>query len=140
VTLQTGVALLAGATLGPLAGAAAMVLYLLAGVAGFSVFTTGAVMGATAGYLLAFVPAAFLTGWLRERRGWLGMATGMCLGEALILLGGATGLCLLKHSAFLPALALGVAPFLFGDALKLVAAAATARLTVPAWRSLLRPR
>jgi len=137
VTLQTGVALLAGATLGPVTGVAAMAIYLAAGWAGLPVFTTGASLGLTAGYLLGFLPAAFLAGLL-SRRGWLAMVAGMVLGDALILLLGAAGLCVLAGLSPVQALAAGAVPFLFGDALKLGAAAAVARLTVPAWRRLTR--
>jgi tRNA threonylcarbamoyladenosine biosynthesis protein TsaE len=73
-----------------------MALYLLAGLAGLPVFTTGAVLGATAGYLLGFIAAALVVGRL-SRRSWLGMVLGMVAGEAIILLSGATGLCLVVH-------------------------------------------
>lgn len=137
VTLQTGVALLAGATLGPAVGVAALALYLAAGWAGLPVFTTGAQMGLTAGYLLGFLPAAALAG-LAARRGWLTLLAAMVVGDALILLLGSAGLCVMSGLSPLAALTAGALPFVFGDLFKLVAAAAAARLTIPAWRRLTR--
>ncbi len=137
VTFQTAAVLLAGATLGPAGGTISQVLHLLAGAAGLPLFTTGATFGATSGYLLAFVPAAWLVGWCRRRWGWRGMVAGMLLGSTVIYAGGVLGLCTLTGISFAGAIATGVSPFLLGDALKLVAAAAVARLTIPAWRKLL---
>src|SRR3954468_17071773 len=68
LTLQPLVVVLAGLVLGPMAGAASMVLYLLAGVSGLPVFAPiGApviarLAGPTGGYLLAYPVAAFLAG------------------------------------------------------------------------------
>jgi biotin transport system substrate-specific component len=137
VTLQTGVALLSGATLGPIGGAAAMALFLLAGLAGFPVLTTGAVLGTTVGYLLGFIAAAAVVG-VMSRCGWWGMALGMVAGGALILVCGSAGLSVVMHLEPAQAIAVGLVPFLFGDALKTGAALAAARLTRPAWRRLLR--
>ena len=72
LTLQTFAVMLAGLVLGPRRGAAAVALYLVVGLAGLPVFAGGAagpavLAGASAGYLLAFVPAAALAGWLGRR-------------------------------------------------------------------------
>lgn len=136
VTFQTAAVLLAGATLGPAGGTISQVLYLLAGAAGLPLFTTGAIFGATSGYLIAFVPAAGLVGWGRRRWGWPGMVAGMLLGSVVIYAGGVLGLCSLTGLGLASAISVGVAPFLLGDALKLVAVAAAARLTLPAWEKL----
>ncbi len=133
VTLQTSVVLLAGATLGPAAGAGSQALYLLAGAAGLPLFTTGAVLGPTTGYLLAFLPAAAVVGWARRRGGWWGMVAGMGAASLLILALGTLGLCLVKHVSLGQALLSGFVPFLPGDALKLAVAAGAARLAIPAW-------
>ncbi|MGH3452128.1 MAG: biotin transporter BioY, partial [Haloechinothrix sp.] len=73
-TGQTGAVLLVGVALGSRLGAASMTLYLVAGVMGLPIFTNGSsgvaqVLGVTGGYLIAFVIAAALVGWLAER-GW----------------------------------------------------------------------
>lgn len=74
ITGQTFAVLLTGVLLGARLGTAAVLAYLAAGVAGAPVFadwsryyTTFA--GATGGYLIGFLPAAFIVGWFAER-GW----------------------------------------------------------------------
>src|SRR5574341_1526984 len=70
ITLQTFFVHLAGATLGPALGPVSQALYVLAGAAGLPVFAGGTgglaylVKGATTGYLLGFVVATALVGWL----------------------------------------------------------------------------
>ena len=122
--------LYAGALLGPRRGAAAAALYLLEGGCGLPFFAGGAagwahLAGPTGGYLLGFVPAAWLTGLL-ARRGWdrspATAAAMMLLGSSLVFLFGLAGL-----SRFLPArglLSAGLWPFIPGDVLKAGLAAA----------------
>lgn len=74
MTLQTLFVLLAGALLGPVAGASSQLLYLALGVAGVPVFALGGaglpwIFGPTGGYLMAFPMAAALTGWIAGRDG-----------------------------------------------------------------------
>ncbi|HEV8701400.1 MAG TPA: biotin transporter BioY [Candidatus Polarisedimenticolia bacterium] len=76
-TLQTLAVLLAGALLGPRAGAASQVSYLLLGLAGLPVFALPGAgpayfLGPTGGYLVGFVIAAWTTGWLVRRLRGLG--------------------------------------------------------------------
>lgn len=71
MSLQTLGVMLVGALLGSKRGAAALALYFIEGAAGLPVFA-GAHAGLplfTLGYLVGFVPAAFVIGWLAER-GW----------------------------------------------------------------------
>jgi biotin transport system substrate-specific component len=140
VTLQTAVVLLAGATLGPAGGAGSQALYLLAGAAGLPLFTTGAVLGPTAGYLLAFLPAAALVGFARRRWGGAGVIAGMAVASLLILALGALGLHVMTGMSLAQAARTGVLPFLPGDALKVAAMAGAARLLAPAWERALRGR
>jgi biotin transport system substrate-specific component len=75
-TLQPMVVLLGAAALGARLGAYAQVLYLVLGVVGLPVFAASPVLppgaarllGPTGGFLLAYPLAAFVTGWLAERR------------------------------------------------------------------------
>jgi biotin transport system substrate-specific component len=131
ITLQTFAVLLTGALLGSRLGALALVAYLLEGAAGLPFFR-GAnggwlylAVSPTAGYLLAYPLAAFLTGWLAER-GWdrkfLTAAAAIGLGSIVILFGGWLGL--LRFYSAGQAFALGVAPFIIGDILKIALAAA----------------
>ena len=83
ITLQTGVVLLAGATLGAAGGAAGQVLWLGAGLLGAPVFTSGAgLAGPTAGYIIGFVPAAMVAG--------LATRGGFRIWRALLGMGAAT--------------------------------------------------
>jgi biotin transport system substrate-specific component len=143
LTGQTFAVLLAGALLGPRLGALAMLAYLAEGAAGLPFFRGGAggvghFYGPTAGYLLAFPLAAFVTGHLAER-GWdrrfLTAAAAMALGSLVILAGGWAWLTLLFRTAA-EAFRLGVAPFLLGDVVKIALAAAL----LPAGWALLRRR
>ncbi|HEX9919118.1 MAG TPA: biotin transporter BioY, partial [Pyrinomonadaceae bacterium] len=75
ITLQTFAVLLTGALLGSRLGAAALMLYIAEGAIGLPFFRGGnggwlyLALSPTAGYLLAYPLAAFVTGLLAER-GW----------------------------------------------------------------------
>jgi biotin transport system substrate-specific component len=72
ITGQTLGVIAVGAALGSRRGAAALTTYLLAGLAGLPVFA-GAVAGPayvlvpSFGFVLGFIPAAFVAGWFAER-------------------------------------------------------------------------
>lgn len=73
VTMQSGIALSAGALLGSRWGALSQTVYLIMGLIGVPVFAggrsgPGAVLSPTFGYLIGFIAAAFVTGWYLERR------------------------------------------------------------------------
>jgi biotin transport system substrate-specific component len=137
MTLQTLGVVFTGAALGSRRGVLALLLYLVEGGVGLPVFAGGAsgvayMSGPTAGYLVGFVAAAAVVGWLAER-GWdrnvVSSAVAMLAGELAIYVFG-----LLWLARFVPAsklLLFGLFPFVIGDLIKLVAAA----LVVPAgWR------
>src|SRR4051794_39821492 len=74
MTLQSLVVLLIGAAYGWRLGAATVLLYLAEGLCGMPVFAgfragPAVLIGPTGGFLLGFVPAAALAGWLAAR-GW----------------------------------------------------------------------
>lgn len=131
LTGQTFAVLLTGALLGPRLGALAMIAYLVEGAAGLPFFRGGAggyahLSGATAGYLLAFPAAAYVTGALAERgwdRRYLSAAAAMALGSFVILACGWAWLALMFKGGA-EAFWLGVAPFLPGDVVKIALAAA----------------
>lgn len=133
MTLQTWAVLLAGATLGPARGVAAVLVYLAAGLSGLPVLADGAAgvdpfMGPTAGYLIAFIPAAGLAGWL-SRNGRLTRtlpAIGWMIGLHLLILAvGGAWLALIIGAD--PALEHGVLPFLPGAVLKALLVVAASR-------------
>ena len=128
ITGQTFGVLLAGAALGPLRGVLSMLLYSIVGLAGVPWFA-GAESGyttATFGYIIGFVLAAGLVGWLAER-GWtrsaIDTALAMVLGNVLIYVIGASWLKMALDLSWGSAVAAGMTPFLLGDALKIAFAA-----------------
>ena len=128
LTGQTFAVLLVGAVLGSRRGAASLLFYLILGSFGLPFFAGGAsglayLMGPTGGYLVGFVAAASLVGLLAGRgldRRVPGALLAFLAGEIVIYLFGVAWL-----SVFLGiqrAIAVGLVPFLVGDAIKLVAA------------------
>ncbi len=140
VTLQGFAVLLVGGTLGAGAGAAALVLYLLAGIAGLPVFAPAGLpglarlLGPTGGYLLAFPLAAALTGAL-ARPGQLARSLGAAfLGMLVIHLGGIAQLSIITGGMALPWSA--TLPLVAADLLKVMLAG----LLITRFRSTFQPR
>ena len=139
LTGTTLAVLYAGALLGARRGALAAALYLLEGGVGLPFFAGGAggalhFAGPTGGYLIGFVPAASVTGWLSEK-GWgaspikaFGM---MLLGSSVIFVFGLAGLARFAPQGKL--LAMGLLPFLPGDIAK---SAVSAALLPMGWKVL----
>lgn len=129
VTGQTFAVLMIGALLGSRRGCLAVLAYLIEGIAGLPVFAFGggAVVfaGPTGGYLMGFLPAAYLTGLLAEK-GWdrrIGTTMlAMILGNAVIYTCGMFWLCCLM-GARTQVLTAGLYPFIPGDLLKIALAA-----------------
>jgi len=99
VTLQVVFVCLAGVWLGPLRGALSQVVYLITGLLGFPVFARGGglhyVLEPSFGYLLGFVPAAFVVGQLTRRSAsFRRCLLAIYAGLALVYLPGIAGLYL----------------------------------------------
>jgi biotin transport system substrate-specific component len=138
LTGQTFGVLLVGATLGSKRGAASMALYIALGALGLPFFAGGTsglayLSGATLGYLVGFVMAAYVVGLLAERGLERSVRTSLIpflVGTIIIYVCGVAWLTILLGSLS-KAVVAGVIPFLIGDAIKLIAAA----LVLPgAWR------
>jgi biotin transport system substrate-specific component len=148
LTLQVFFVLLCGAALGPRWGAAAQAQYVAAGAMGLPIFAAGrggpsALLGPTGGYLVGFVAAACVTGWLTERsttaiRRRIPGASAVpyaatLAGAAVIWLCGWLWLAVWSSRGGEPAplrqaFIWGVAPFVAADVVKATAAAAAGRL------------
>ena len=123
MTMQTFAVLLIGMAYGPRLGAGTVALYLAEGAAGLPVFATGAGIayfaGPTGGYLIGFLIAAFVTGWLAAR-GWDRTIphafAAMTLGVILIFIPGV--LWLSNLIGMDKAIAAGLLPFLAGAFVK----------------------
>lgn len=139
ITGQTFAVLLVGASLGSVRGVASLVLYVAVGLLGAPVYTgqNGGweyFSGATGGYLIGFVIAAGLTGYLAERR-WdrkiSSAVTALLTGNVVIYIFGLAWLAGVANAGFERTLELGLYPFVVGDLLKLYVAGA---LLPTAWR------
>jgi biotin transport system substrate-specific component len=155
MTLQTLAVLAVGAAYGARLGAITLALYALEGAAGLPVFAnfqagmflpTGEII-ATGGYIIGFIVAAGLVGYLVEK-GWganvFKLCAAMLIGAAVVYVPGLIWLVgwlgVMKGmdvtSAITVALTTGMLPFILGDIIKAVLAA----LAFPAAFSLLRRR
>jgi len=141
ITGQTFGVLLVAVLLGSRRGTIAVVLYLLEGMAGLPVFApigapgVARFFGPTAGYLLAYPPAAFVTGWLAERSAgiWFVRFAGLRLtgaliaGDTIIFLGGCFWLAIGAGLGWTHAFYSGLLPFLPGEIMKMALIVATVR-------------
>ena len=129
ITGQTFAVLFIAALLGSKRGTAAVLAYLAEGAAGMPVFAGGSggahvFVGPTGGYLIGFVFAAFLVGWLAQR-GWdrriLTTIIALVLGNLVIYTMGVTWLGAMI--GYDKALTAGLWPFIPGDLVKIGLAA-----------------
>lgn len=131
VTGQTLAVLLVGATLGAARGAISLGVYALLGIVGLPVFSDfgsglGVVLGPTGGYILGFVFAAALVGWLSERaweRQVLKALATFAAGTLVVFAVGLPWLAVALQLDLATTLAYGLWPFLLGGAIKAVIAA-----------------
>ena len=143
ITMQTFAVLVIGMAYGARLGGATVLFYLAQGAAGLPVFAgtpekglgLAYVAGPTGGYLLGFLVAAFVVGWLAER-GWdrsvIRTLAAMVLGTAIIFAPGVLWLGTLIGWDK-PVLDFGLYPFLPGAVFKIGLAAAVLPL---AWKAL----
>lgn len=133
MTAQTYAVLLIGAACGARLGAATVGAYLIQGALGLPVFAGGDagaahLAGPTGGYLIGFLAAAALVGWLVER-GWnarfVSLLAAMAAGHAVVFALGVVHLSVFVGPE--AALATGFTPFIAGAIVKTFAAAATLR-------------
>ncbi|MGC9318539.1 MAG: biotin transporter BioY [Armatimonadota bacterium] len=138
VTLQTMVVLLSGAMLGAAGGTLSQVLYLALGIAGVATFAGGALTGVTGGYLLGFAAAAGIVGAVARRtESMVAVGAAMVAGEVAILGLGAAWLAHVGGLSAGQAVAVGLLPFVPGDAIKLAAALGLWKLGRVAWRGMI---
>ncbi len=127
IATQNAVILLIAALLGARRAAAATFAFLAQGAAGFPVFAGGVggiakFFGPTGGYLIGYLAAAVLVGYLMERYKEKTVSKtffALAAGNATICLMGAAYLS--TFIGFQKALLLGVTPFVVGDFLKMIA-------------------
>ena len=130
ITGQTFAVLLAGAALGSRIGAGSMMIYIALGAIGLPFFTGGQggwtyVTGATFGYLMGFIAAAWLVGRFAEQRKDRSIRTAVpafLAGSAAVYTLGVTWLWATVESipTLSAALTAGLYPFVAGDLIKAV--------------------
>src|SRR5580692_1936901 len=133
LTVQNFAVLVVGFLLGSRRGFAAVMLYLVEGLAGLPVFNpTGPggvaqLFGVTGGFLLIYPFVAFTAGYIFEhgRKTFLSAAIGGVLAELLLFAGGLSWLYLLTHS-LAKAAYLGLYWFIAAEVIKVMFAAAIA--------------
>ncbi len=136
LSLGTLAVLAVGAALGPRLAIASLALFAVAGVAGLPVFAGGTSGWAFAsfGYVLGFIPAAWLMGRLAragaDRSVWRTFL-GAAVASVLVYAVGAPWLAVFLGLDLEQTLAMGVTPFLVGDAIK---AAIVAGVVPTLWR------
>lgn len=142
ITGQTFAVLLSGAVLGSRMGAASQLLYVVMGAAGLPFYAgacgetrswwcgTGgweAATGATMGYLIGFTAAAYAVGYLAEQRQDRRFATSVgafLTGNLVIYALGVPWLMYTQSWGLVDGVARGLAPFIIGDTIKILLAAA----------------
>ncbi len=145
ITGQTLAVVLTAASLGPLRGTAVQALYLLTALAGLPFYAEASggyevVFGATGGYVVGFIPAAYLIGLAAEHgadRHLLKSVPLFVAGQAVIFAVGVPWLALSTGQSFPWALENGFYPFILGGIVK---AAIAAVVLGGAWQVVRRSR
>ncbi|WP_165064684.1 biotin transporter BioY [Marisediminicola senii] len=136
ITGQTLAVLVVGSSLGALRGSLSMVLYAVLGIVGLPVFSDGTsgltiVAGPTGGYIIGFIFAAALTGWLAQRA-WdhriLGAIASFSAGTLVTFAFGLPWLAWSLGLTLEQTLQSGLYPFIVGGIVKALLAAGFIRL------------
>jgi biotin transport system substrate-specific component len=138
IVLQNLFIFLSGLLLGPVWGTASVGVYLLAGILGLPVFAggiggIGRFAGPTGGYLFGFLPAVCVIGFISNvsKTNVVRDLLAMICGSLIIYACGLSWLKILTNMTLGKTLAVGMYPFLPGDALKMAAAVPIAKALRP---------
>ncbi len=128
INLATLSVFLAGGLLGSRYGTLSQLVYVLLGAIGLPVFSGftggfGSITGPTGGYIIGYIAAAWLIGFLIEKLGHgfykniISMISGLAVCYAL----GTLWFMYITSTGLAAALMMCVVPFLIGDAIKIIA-------------------
>jgi biotin transport system substrate-specific component len=131
VTGQTLAVVLTAAGLGPVRGVAVQAFYILAALVGLPFYSDASggwdvVFGATGGYVIGFIPAAYLIGMAARHdadRRFLTSAPLFAAGQAVVFAVGVPWLALTAGMSASQALDAGFYPFVLGGLIKATVAA-----------------
>ncbi|MFS2031990.1 MULTISPECIES: biotin transporter BioY [unclassified Curtobacterium] len=145
ITGQTLAVLLVGSALGARRGALSMLVYALLGVVGLPVFADGTggasvLVGPTGGYVVGFVAAAALVGWVAERFGdrrFTAALLSFVLGTVVTFAAGMAWLAVSLGLDLQHTLEYGLYPFVVGGLAKALVGAGVTSL---GWTAALRRR
>ena len=139
ISMQVCFVLLAGFVLGPLGGMLAVLLYILAGLAGMPVFYGGTsgfahLLGPTGGYIMGFVFTPLICGlWRKAGTRTMPWTLGVLFGVLGYIPIYTLGLLWLKTTlsiTWAKAVSVGMLPFLPSDALQVAASVFAARALI----------
>ena len=126
ITGQTFGILFLGAVLGSRLGVLSVIAYIVEGIVGLPVFAGGTagllyLLGPTGGYLIGFLPAVYIVGYLSEKswtNKFITIFITMIIGTAIIFIFGISWLAI--TAGFETALAIGLYTYLPGAAVKII--------------------
>ncbi len=140
ITGQVLAVLLSGIALGGYYGGLSQMFYVGLGTMGLPWFTGwnggfAAITGVTGGYIIGFIPAALMIGWLTDRyvsvRRFHFQLLLMAIGVVIIYIFGAAQFALVMNMGFLKTIKLAVLPFIPFDLMKAVMAASISANILP---------
>lgn len=133
-TMQTFAVFACIGLLGLKCGTAAICVYILLGAVGLPVFAgfqggIGVLFSVTGGYILGFIPAAFVSSMLIKRlgRGVLSLSVSMAAGMVLCYFFGSLWFCILHGASLAAAVTSCVLPFIPFDIIKIALAVTVTR-------------
>ena len=135
-TLQTMCVFWVVSQLGKKWGTFAIIMYLFEGLMGLPVFANllggpSIILGPTGGYLLGFVPAAYIIGMaLEHSKSWKSIIVGIILAEIALFLCGYFQLALFTGA--IGAYYAGIEPFFVSETIKIIASVLCIKMTVKA--------
>lgn len=135
ITLATFVIYITAALLGPKRGTFSTLLYIAIGIIGVPVFSAyrsgfGVVLGATGGYIIGYIPLAFISGLFvyHNKKNFILYPLGMIIGTLALYTVGTIWYMILMDSSLLESLLACVVPFLLFDIIKIIIASVTVYL------------
>ena len=143
ITLQTLFVYLSGLVLGRGWATASVLIYILAGILGFPVFAGGKgglghAIGPTGGYLIGFIPAVYLIGFVSKEvkinSAWKYYFVNFCgltCGTLITYSFGILWLKFITNKPFIDLVLIGIFPFLISDFVKIITALIIFRIVKP---------